>query len=240
MPFKKSARFTITNEGDKPTHAVYYNIDWEKHDNLPEDTPYFHAQYRQEYPTQSVVTEQWQTNGEPLINNAKTDWNENYVVLEAQGRGHYIGTTHSLIQNQGDWWGEGDDVIYIDGKPTLLGTGAEDYYLGAWCYGGCGINPFGHAYPTFDYLDYGNPVNGGDHRGSRWSLYRFHSTSPIPFNKSIKVTLEHGHANHRSDTYSSVAYWYQLEPHKPFLALPAVKDRLPQMFNVSGPTVGKN
>lgn len=240
MPFKKSARFTLTNEGEKRAHAVYYNIDWEKHPSLPDDTAYFHAQYRQEYPTQSVVSEPWQSNGEPLINNAKTDWRENYVILEASGKGHYIGTTHSLIQNQGDWWGEGDDVIYVDGEPTLIGTGAEDYYLGAWCYGGCGINPFGHAKPTFDYLDYGNPVNGGDNRGAQWSLYRFHSQSPIPFNKSIKVTIEHGHANHRSDTYSSVAYWYQLEPHKPFPALPPAKDRLPQMFNVAGPTVGKN
>ena len=50
MPFRKSARIEIVNQSDKPISLLYYNIDWIKKDKLPKDTPYFYAQYRQEYP----------------------------------------------------------------------------------------------------------------------------------------------------------------------------------------------
>ncbi len=242
MPFRKSARITITNEGEEPINAFYYNIDWEKHKALPENTLYFHAQYRQAVPTVGWTTE-WEQNSEPGINGKiNTSGDQNYIIVEAEGRGHFLGVTHSIIQNQGDWWGEGDEMIFIDGaeKPQIHGTGAEDYYLGAWCYGGCGINPFGHANPTFNYSYYGNPLNGGDNRGAEWMVYRFHPESPIVFNRSIKMTIEHGHANHRSDNYYTVGYWYQTEPHGPFPGLPPVDERIPCVLGTEGPTVGKN
>jgi Protein of unknown function (DUF2961). len=241
MPFRKSARITVTNEGEQAIDAFYYNIDWEKHRSLPENIAYFHAQYRQATPTKGW-TNDWKYNGDAHINNKENKTGENnYVILEAKGRGHYVGVTHSIVQNQGDWWGEGDEMIFIDDekKPKIHGTGAEDYYLGAWCYGGCGISPFGHSKPTFAYSEYGNPQNGGDDRGAQWTVYRYHSESPIVFNKSIKVTIEHGHANHRSDNYYTVAYWYQVEPHAPFPALPSVKERIPELVNTDGPTIGK-
>lgn len=241
MPFKKAAKITVTNEGEQAIDAFYYNIDWEKHKSLPENVAYFHAQYRQATPAKGWTTN-WKYNGDPEINNKENVSGEgNYVILEAEGKGHFIGVTHSIIQNQGDWWGEGDEMIFIDGsqKPQIHGTGAEDYYLGAWCYGGCGISPFGHAQPTFAYSEYGNPQNGGDDRGAQWTVYRYHSESPVVFNKSIKMTIEHGHANHRSDNYYTVAYWYQLEPHAPFPALPPVKERIPALVNTEGPTIGK-
>ena len=123
--------------------------------------------------------------------------------------------------------------------PQIVGTGSEDYYLGAWCYGGCGINPFGGTRPTFAYQRYGNPMSGGDDRGAKWMVYRFHSDSPIPFNKSIRVTIESGHANHRADNFYTVAYWYQSEPHGPFPALPPVEQRIPRQRDTGGPTMGK-
>jgi hypothetical protein len=49
----------------------------------------------------------------------------------------------------------------------------------------------------------------------------------VTFEKRIRVTIEHGHANKRSDDYSSVAFWYQTEPHKPFSILP-VDQRIPR------------
>ncbi|HMR83907.1 MAG TPA: DUF2961 domain-containing protein [Niabella sp.] len=241
MPFRKSAKITVTNEGDQEIDAFYYNIDWEKHKTLPENIAYFHAQYRQATPTKGW-TNDWKYNGDAHINNKEnTTGDANYVILEATGKGHFVGVTHSIIQNQGDWWGEGDEMIFIDGakKPKIHGTGAEDYYLGAWCYGGCGISPFGHTKPTFAYSEYGNPQNGGDDRGAQWTVYRYHSESPVVFNKSIKMTIEQGHANHRSDNYYTVAYWYQAEPHAPFPALPPVKERIPQLVNTEGPTIGK-
>lgn len=242
MPFRKSAKITVTNEGEQAIDAYYYNIDWEKHQSLPEDIAYFHAQYRQEVPTEGWTTD-WERNGDPKINNKENKTGaDNYVILEAEGRGHFVGVTHSIIQNQGDWWGEGDEMIFIDGAddPQIHGTGAEDYYLGAWCYGGCGINPFGAKKPVFDYDEYGNPINGGDDRGAQWTVYRFHSESPVNFNESIRVTIEHGHANHRSDNYYTVAYWYQTEPHEVFPELPPVEERIPRGVNTEGPTTGKN
>jgi hypothetical protein len=76
---------------------------------------------------------------------------------------------------------------------------------------------------------------GKEEAGSRWSVYRFHLDSPIPFTKYFKATIEHGHANHRSDTFSSVAYWYQAEPHAPFPPLPDVDERIPVLEFVGGP-----
>jgi len=241
MPFRKSAKITVTNEGEKDIWAFYYNFDWEKHQSLPADTAYFHAQYRQAVPT-AGWTNEWKQNSNPAVNEHENKTGEdNYVIVEAQGRGHFVGVTHSIIQNQGDWWGEGDEMIFIDGAPDaqIKGTGSEDYYLGAWCYGGCGINPFGNQKPVFDYDGYGNPVNGGDNRGAEWMGYRFHAESPVNFYKSIKVTIEHGHANHRSDNFYTVGYWYQTEPHAAFPQLPPVADRIPHMVNTEGPTMGK-
>ena len=147
--------------------------------------------------------------------------------MEAQGHGQFVGVTMSILQNQDLWWGEGDDMFFIDGEksPSIAGTGAEDYFLGAWDFGG---HPF--SYPL-----YGAPVVGDELAGSRSSVYRFHLDSPIPFSKSIKATIEHGHANYRSDNYYSVAYWYQAEPHAPYPALPPVADRLPKLQAVGGP-----
>jgi len=87
----------------------------------------------------------------------------------------------------------------------------------------------------FSYALYGAPVVGAEVAGSRSSVYRFHLDSPIPFAKSFKATIEHGHANVRSDNFYSVAYWYQGEPHAPFPALPPVDARLPVLVPVGGP-----
>jgi hypothetical protein len=120
-----------------------------------------------------------------------------------------------------DWWGEGDDMIFIDGdaKPTLNGTGLEDYFCGAW-----NFNLLNREY-NFPYFGYSRKGNA-DYTG-RHSMYRFHIEDPIIFDRSLRVTIEHGHANDRSDDYSSVAYWYQTEPHKRFPPLPPVAERLP-------------
>lgn len=241
MPFRKTARIAITNEGNENIRGFYYNIDWEKHESLPEDVAYFHAEYRQAVPNDGWTSD-WTRNGEDKVNkHPNPDGAGNYVFFEAEGRGHFVGVTHSILQNQGDWWGEGDEMIFIDDreKPKINGTGSEDYYLGAWCYGNCGINPFGSVQPEFAYQRYGNPRNGADNRGARWMVYRFHVESPIPFRKYFKMTIEHGHGNHRSDNFYTVAYWYQQGPHRLRKPLPPVEERIPQMVNVEGPTMGR-
>src|SRR5271157_2165925 len=228
MPFQKKARITVTNEGTKPVFACYFNIEYRTYaKSLPADTLYFHAQYRQATPNHGW-TNQWQTNGDPNVGNKPNLTGEdNYVWLEATGRGHYVGETMSVLQNQDEWWGEGDDMFFIDGEkiPSIEGTGSEDYFLGAWDFGG----------KPFSYELFGAPVVGNEVAGSHSSVYRFHLDSPIPFTKSIRATIEHGHANHRSDSYFSVAYWYQTEPHAPFPELPPVDERLPKLYPVGGP-----
>lgn len=133
----------------------------------------------------------------------------------------------SVLQNQDYWWGEGDDMFFIDGEstPSIIGTGSEDYFLGAFDFGKT----------SSSYRLFGAPVKGEERAGSRSSVYRFHLDSPIPFKKSIRATIEHGHANVRSDNYYSVAYWYQSEPHATFPKLPPVEQRIPRLQPVGGP-----
>jgi hypothetical protein len=197
MPFRHSARITVTNEGSQPVGAFYYYIDYRELPFMAEDIPYFHAIYHQEMPCPP---------------------GKNYLILDAEGKGHYVGCNLSILQQAMGWWGEGDDMIYIDGEgfPSLHGTGSEDYFSDAW------------GMREDENLFYGCPLQEEDFQtGSKATVYRFHIPDPVPFEKSIRVTIEHGHANDRSDLYSSVAYWYQSEPHKPFPAIPAVTERLP-------------
>ncbi|HTZ32948.1 MAG TPA: glycoside hydrolase family 172 protein [Methylomirabilota bacterium] len=227
LPFQQHARITVTNMGQQKVDAFYFNLDLQVHAKpLPADTLYFHAQYRQATPNKGV-TNDWSSNSDPRANDRKNlSGDGNYVWLEATGRGQFVGVTMSVLQNQDEWWGEGDDMFFIDGakQPTITGTGSEDYFIGA----------YGFQKP-FSYLLYGAPIVGEERAGSRSSLYRFHLDSPIPFAKSIRATIEHGHANTRSDNYYSVAYWYQTEPHAPFPALPAVEERLPRLYPTGGP-----
>src|SRR5215212_10236988 len=117
---------------------------------------------------------------------------------------------------QWNWYGEGDVMIFIDGEgwlPSLHGT--EDYFNTAW-----GLQQ-----------EYSAPYHGITLGGDNWSgevsVYRFDIEDPVTFERSIRVTIEHGHADKRSDDYSSVAYWYQAEPHRPFSILP-VRQRVPR------------
>jgi hypothetical protein len=227
MPFQEHARITVTNEGMEKVDAFYFNVDYRACAKaLPAETFYFHAQYRQASPAMGW-TKDWTSNEDPKVNNKPNlNGDGNYVWVEAKGRGQFAGVTMSILQNQDGWWGEGDDMFFVDGeeKPSINGTGSEDYILGAW--------GFGHS---FAHGMYGAPVKGEETVGGKSSVYRFHLDSPIPFNRSLRATIEHGHANHRSDNFFSVAYWYQTEPHAAFPALPPVKERIPRLHAVGGP-----
>lgn len=216
MPFSSSARITVTNEGPARTRSLYFAVDYVLLPSLPHDLGRFHAQYRQAAPCKAQIT-----NGKNLTGR------DNYVFLEATGKGHFVGVTQAVLQNQNGWFGEGDDMIFIDGDamPTINGTGTEDYFNGAWNFGR----------QTFDGLHNGAPYIVDPERiGGRYCLYRWHIESPIAFEKSIRVTIEHGTANNRSDNFYSTAYWYQTEPHAAFPALPAPADRIPKVFGVGG------
>jgi D-arabinan exo alpha-(1,3)/(1,5)-arabinofuranosidase (non-reducing end) len=217
MPYKRAARFTVTNEGSREVGAFYSNIDYITVPRLPDDTLYFHAQYRQSAPSTPV------TGASPLLN---PDGRQNYVYMETRGRGHLMGVTLGVLQNANGWWGEGDDMIFVDddAKPAIVGTGSEDYFLGSWNFGGReGAVPFGHAM-------YGAPlIVNAERTGGRYCCYRWHGDNPVTFERSLKHTMEHGHANDRGDNFFSAAYWYQAAPFTDFPALPPVADRIPRV-----------
>lgn len=193
MPFQKSARVEIVNQSAKPIALLYYNIDWVEKPSLPDNTPYFHAQYRQEYPVEQ---------------------GKDYVVLDTKGKGHYVGTVLAVRTRSPAWFGEGDEKIYVDGeaKPSIWGTGTEDYFLSAW-----GLKTTSTPYFGVPYFDQWGIVGG------HTSAYRWHVNDPLVFNTGIKVTFEHfgwiapdenprnksTSWNERQDDYSSVAFWYQ-------------------------------
>jgi hypothetical protein len=216
MPFASGARMTLTNDGPARVRSLYFAIDYVTLARLPDDLGRFHAQYRQTAPCKGVVSDGKNLNGR-----------NNYVFLEATGRGHFVGVTQAVVQNENGWFGEGDDMIFVDGDamPTINGTGTEDYYNGAWGFGG---QAFANRHQGVPY------IVDPERIGGRYCMYRWHIESPIAFAKSIKVTIEHGTANDRSDSFYSTAYWYQTEPHAPFPALPAVADRVPKVFSVGG------
>ena len=211
MPFGKSARITITNEGRQRCNSFYYYIDWRKLDKPARNTGYFHASYRQEFPT--VM-------------------GQNYLIADLAGRGHYVGTVLSCRQLTPGWWGEGDDFFFIDGEkePSLRGTGTEDYFCDGW-----GFRKQAGAY-------YGAPLVEGGEAGHRTTVYRWHIPDPVVFTQSLRVEIEHkGVAirpdgtksgfDERADDFSSVAFWYQTEPHKPFPPLPVGYARLPYDYS---------
>ena len=266
MPFASHMKFTVTSEAEDEVQFYYY-VDLELHDRLEDDMGRFHAQFRLMRP--EAADEAGMSNEAFQLGGANTDPAQNYVILDAAGHGHYVGCTYnvySLRRHAGwDWYGEGDDMIFVDGEPglsvpdagrrrqiadepdlpellphpetspgandawppTLHGTGTEDYFNTSWC-------------PTQEYsAPYHGIIAGG---GPNWtdpvSVYRFHVEDPVVFQRRIRVTIEHGHANRRGDSISSVAYWYQAEPHKPFDAFPAREDRLPDfrpLFERRGP-----
>ncbi len=194
MPFRKSCRIEIVNESEKPLSLLYYNIDWIKKDTLPEDTPYFYAQYTQSYPLPP--------GGQP------------YTILETEGKGHYVGTVFCVRARSPYWFGEGDEMVTIDGEaiPSVWGTGTEDYFLCAW-----GLERTLTPYFGVPYFDQWGIVGG------HTSAYRWHVNDPFVFQKSIKVQFEtfgwmspdenkenRAHSwNAREDDYASVAFWYQ-------------------------------
>src|SRR5215472_17176743 len=212
MPFRKRARFTITNLSDEKI-TIYYQINYTLTD-VPSDAAYFHAQFRR-------------TNPLP--------YKEVYTILDGvAGRGHFVGTYMAWGVNNNGWWGEGEIKFYLDGDgdwPTICGTGTEDYFCGAYNFdpGGMEKARYGKsAYEEFNSPYAGLPQvirpDGVYASQQRFGLYRWHITDPIRFEQDIRVTIQAlGWRNERDRRYlplqddiASVAFWYQTLPTAPF------------------------
>lgn len=203
MPFHKSARITVTNDNPDRSTGLYWQVDWVKLDELPPDTPYFYAKYRQEYPAVA---------------------GRDYRIADIEGAGQYVGTVLSVTNVQDGWFGEGDDYFYIDGEeiPSLQGTGSEDYFNDAW-----GFRPrTGHF---FGQPRWQGDRAGDSGVCYRWHLpdaVNFNNSLKVDIEHkgNCEDDLD-GFYIERADFLSSVAFWYQTGRPKQFGQLPPWNQR---------------
>jgi hypothetical protein len=203
MPFRKGFRITMTNIDTTPM-VLYYQIDYILA-KVPKNVGRFHAQFRRTNPTADE---------------------QDYTILDGvRGQGHYVGTYMTWGSNTPGWWGEGEIKFYLDGDkefPTICGTGTEDYFCGSY-----GFEKFqGQGYQTFSGPYTGMPQVIESAKQPRFGLYRWHIMDPVRFEQNLRVTIQalgwqsEGRYLPLQDDLSSVAYWYQKEPHAPFPSLP--------------------
>ena len=175
MPFSKSARFVLVNDGVKGyRQSVAYAIDWEKDAAYTAEPSRLHACWRRSNPTHGMHT-----------------------ILETRGRGHYVGNFLQVYTRYKGWWGEGDTIFHVDGKPITHTPGTEDEYGSCWGFGG-----------TFAAACCGYLENREGHN----RMYRWYLANPVRFQESLKVEIQ----NQRwekgqipsNDDYVSVAFWY--------------------------------
>lgn len=204
MPFSGSARITITNEGKHDLSHLFYQIDYTL-ESVPEDALRLHAIFNR---------------------NVRLDAGTDYLILDRpEGRGQYIGTFMAWEQKTRGWWGEGEIKVFIDDDtefPTICGTGTEDYFGGAWC--------FGRDYSAA-FMGYTKISGEEGEPGTRHTMYRFHLPDPIYFQRRLRVTMQalgwqsEGRYLPLSDDISSVAFWYQEAGGTPLPALPSFEVR---------------
>jgi hypothetical protein len=220
MPFRKKCRITMTNINSEQM-TLFYQVDYTL-TTIPDDAAYFHAQFRRSNPVQKGI---------------------HTLVDSIQGKGQYVGTYLAWGVHNNGWWGEGEIKFYMDGDtqfPTINGTGTEDYFCGSYDFDTRRKNEMGIE--TTDYTEFSTsysglaqvvPNDGHYDIMKRFGLYRWHIMDPIRFEKSLKVTIQDlgwrngGRYLVQQSDISSVVYWYQTEPHRPFPKLPA-KDELEQ------------
>jgi hypothetical protein len=189
MPFAQHARVTIRDRSDRDCD-LYYSIIFVEGD-LPPDSAYFHAQCNEYLPVQF-----------------KTEF---AVLDEVSGRGHFVGTSLAWQQKSAGWWGEGEVKLFLDGDedyPSLVATGIEDYFGGAWCFKGNHSAPF-LGYPSGESCKRPHITNPG----TKHTLCRFHLLDPVRFSEDIRITVQALAHMPLEDDVFSVAYWYQSEPH---------------------------
>jgi len=224
MPFRERAVVELINESSE-VHGQYFYIDFETYDQpLPKTSGFFHAEFNRENPFggwgHEITVNKPEAN---VVNKERQAWEDNYVILETKGRGHFIGCNISISDFQGTWWGEGDDMIWVDGykwPPDLHGTGSEDYLNQAW---GNQPNAFlRNGSSLYEPLTHGYQTS-----------YVFHIENPVRFENEIKVTIEHGHGNHLRNEMSSVAYWFADKPY-PAKDVPTVAKRMPVLRDNQG------
>ncbi len=215
MPFFKRGLVTVTNESAKNVRSFYYHVDYTEDPGLPADTAYFCAQYNQAFPEKP---------------------GSDYLIAAIEGQGQYVGTVMAARSRSPQWFGEGDARFYVDGetKPSIQGTGTEDYFLMAW-----GLTE--GLYPYFGCTYLSPDIEAV---GTEYCMYRWHILDPVRFEKSLRFEIEHtgwisadetesgkieGHVE-REDDIATVGFWYQAGQPKRFTRLlPLAERRFPNL-----------
>jgi hypothetical protein len=224
MPFRKRCRITVENRNPEQHLTLYYQVNYALA-TVPDDAAYFHVQFRRANP---LPTERA------------------YMLLDGvEGQGHYVGTYMAWGVNNCGWWGEGEIKFYIDDDipagasadsaiaehggdcyPTICGTGTEDYFCGSYNF---------ENRATRQYQEFSTPYAGMPHvirpdgvyqSQTRFSLYRWHVSDPVRFEKRLAVTMQAlgWRADRRylplQDDIASTVFWYQSLPTAEFPSLP--------------------
>lgn len=183
MPYEKSARITLRNLGSSAKAQISANLSpWKWNDH----SMHFHAVWNYAYPVHALGAKGTQ------------DWN----YVDVSGQGVYVGDALSIMNPVKDWWGEGDEKIFVDGEksPSHFGTGTEDYYGYAWCWPARFMKPF-HAQSRSDGESLGN--NWG-----RTTVTRIRGLDAIPFKKSLSMNIEVWHWKTCDIEMATAAYFY--------------------------------
>lgn len=195
MPFVRRARFTLTNDGPK-AQPLFYQIDYTLGDAHPADVGRLHVLFRRENPT-----------------TLKKDF---HLLPQRNQKGRFIGSIIGIRATHGNWWGEGEVKVYMDGDtayPTICGTGSEDYVGLSWgiqqtpfLYNGCSLN-----------------------ENKFVSMYRWHLPDPIAWQKECRITIQQIAWNKGlaevTDDWSCATFWYEPLPSPPLPAMPDAKAR---------------
>jgi len=196
MPFTTRARFTFTNEGDRPV-PLYYQITYTLGDKHPKDVGRLHVLFRRENPTKE-----------------KQDFE---LLPRRNQKGRFIGSIIGVRNLHPDqWWGEGEIKVYMDGDtdfPTIVGTGSEDYVGLAWgiqlapfLYNGCSLNDKNFVSMYRWHLP--DPI--------AWRQHCRITIQQIAYKKGLVET---------SDDWSCATFWYEPVPGEKLPAMPDVKAR---------------
>ena len=199
MPFSKGARVEIENQSGAKLSYFYYNIDYVEMPQLPANSGRFHAWFNHKV-TNTPPDPQNKSDVLGKLGQNKTGA-DNYVFADIKGKGQFVGVNYYINNPSTLWYGEGDEMIFLDGEklPSIIGTGTEDFFNTSWCPKEIYQQPY-FGYPR---------VNNETGWLGRTHVYRFLVEDPIYFDKSCKFTIEHGHNNNMVLDLASVAYWYQ-------------------------------
>jgi hypothetical protein len=129
-----------------------------------------------------------------------------YIMIQGKGRivgvAAYLYNPSQAVTSWGNWWGEGDEKIYIDEDtfPSFFGTGSEDYFNYSWS-----------SDRIFFFPYCGQPRNDGPGNRGYVSNFRWHILDDLLYQDYISFYMELFHHGEVPDfSYGRIVYAYNL------------------------------